>query len=377
MTDVKKIDITNFFLIWITLGIAFIFPFELFLFSYAVLGPLHYLTEINWLEKKNYFLKNQADKKAYLLLVIASLCILSIAFFIPELNKWDFTRSFYDEIQQSVIYKPLSRIIAWGNSVLFIGLFSSIVYFITEKWINRILLFCLCVLISIFLINYPFFTIFCGVFLPSLIHVFLFTILFMLSGSKRSNSGWGYVNVVSMIFVVFIIIGKEIPQSSINVSRATLDTLIVSNFHILNFALNKVLGLVDGPNWSLITVSAWKAQIFIAFAYTYHYLNWFSKTSVINWYKVDKKKMTAAIVIWIVSVILYYINYRLGFAALFVLSILHVILEFPLNVNSIISLMKPNTQAVINTKAPLTVATPLLTNKKKSKKKRNTLDTNK
>jgi hypothetical protein len=28
---------------------AYVFPFELFLFSYAVLGPLHYLTEISWL----------------------------------------------------------------------------------------------------------------------------------------------------------------------------------------------------------------------------------------------------------------------------------------------------------------------------------------
>ncbi len=370
MTEHKKIDIVNFFLIWITLGIAFIFPFELFLFSYAVLGPLHYLTEINWLEKKNYFLKTQTDKKTYLLLVIVALCILSTSFFIPELNKWDITRTFFLEIEQSVIYKPLTGIIAWGNSMLFIGLFSSIVYFITEKWINRILLFSLCVLISIFLINYPFFTIFCGVFLPSLIHVFLFTVLFMWSGSKRSNSGWGYVNVISMILVVFFIIGKEIPQSSISVSRATLDTLILSNFHILNFALNKLLGLADNPSWSLITVSARKAQIFIAFAYTYHYLNWFSKTSVINWYKVDRKKMGAAIVIWIASVILYYINYRLGFAALFVLSILHVILEFPLNVNSVISLMRPHTQEVKNTKAPLTPATPLIT---KKEKKRNTL----
>src|SRR5882672_6216800 len=34
---------------------AYVFPFELFLFSYAVLGPLHYLTEISWLHERNYF----------------------------------------------------------------------------------------------------------------------------------------------------------------------------------------------------------------------------------------------------------------------------------------------------------------------------------
>jgi hypothetical protein len=63
MGEAKKIEITNFLLIWVTLFFAFQFPFQLFLFSYAVLGPLHYLTEINWLEKKNYFLEGQSDKK--------------------------------------------------------------------------------------------------------------------------------------------------------------------------------------------------------------------------------------------------------------------------------------------------------------------------
>ena len=34
---------------------AYALPFELFLFSYAVLGPLHYLTEISWLHDRSYF----------------------------------------------------------------------------------------------------------------------------------------------------------------------------------------------------------------------------------------------------------------------------------------------------------------------------------
>src|SRR5687767_4684915 len=41
--------------------VAFFIPFELFLFSYAILGPLHYLTEIGWLHKKNYFTKGKYD----------------------------------------------------------------------------------------------------------------------------------------------------------------------------------------------------------------------------------------------------------------------------------------------------------------------------
>src|SRR2546421_4752429 len=45
---------------------AFAFPFELFLFAYAFLGPLHYLTEISWLHDRRYFTKGKND---YLLLV--------------------------------------------------------------------------------------------------------------------------------------------------------------------------------------------------------------------------------------------------------------------------------------------------------------------
>ena len=35
--------------------VAYLYPFELFLFSYAVLGPLHYFTEISWLHQRGYF----------------------------------------------------------------------------------------------------------------------------------------------------------------------------------------------------------------------------------------------------------------------------------------------------------------------------------
>ena len=40
---------------------AFVFPFEVFLLSYAILGPLHYLTEISWLHKRNYFTNRKKD----------------------------------------------------------------------------------------------------------------------------------------------------------------------------------------------------------------------------------------------------------------------------------------------------------------------------
>ena len=40
---------------------AFVMPFEVFLFAYAFLGPLHYLTEISWLHDRKYFSTGKYD----------------------------------------------------------------------------------------------------------------------------------------------------------------------------------------------------------------------------------------------------------------------------------------------------------------------------
>ena len=70
---------------------------------------------------------------------------------------------------------------------------------------------------------------------------------------------------------------------------------------------------------------------FIAFAYTYHYLNWFSKTSVIRWHEVGGKRLAVIGALWATAVGLYVWNFAIGFRVLFYLSIAHVYLEFPLN----------------------------------------------
>jgi hypothetical protein len=50
-----QINYLNIGLMIVSCLLAFRFPFELFLFSYAILGPLHYLTEISWLHDRKYF----------------------------------------------------------------------------------------------------------------------------------------------------------------------------------------------------------------------------------------------------------------------------------------------------------------------------------
>ena len=52
---VARVNYINIALMLISAAVAFCHPLELFLFSYAVLGPLHYLTEISGCISDNIF----------------------------------------------------------------------------------------------------------------------------------------------------------------------------------------------------------------------------------------------------------------------------------------------------------------------------------
>src|SRR4051794_25803183 len=67
-----RVEIANIGLMLLALGIAAVVPFELFLLSYAVLGPLHYLTEISWLKDRRFFTARPLD---WLPLVICAVLI--------------------------------------------------------------------------------------------------------------------------------------------------------------------------------------------------------------------------------------------------------------------------------------------------------------
>ena len=79
---------------------------------------------------------------------------------------------------------------------------------------------------------------------------------------------------------------------------------------------------------------------FIAFAYLYHYLNWFSKTEIIRWHKVPKVRFALVILLWLAACGAYAYSYQTGLTFLFFLSFTHVLLEFPLNIVSVVGIGK-------------------------------------
>src|ERR1700722_19366782 len=81
-----QLNYLNIGLMLLTAAAAFARPFELFLIAYALLGPLHYLTEISWLHDRNYYTRGKHD---YLVLVALAIVVtVVVTRIIPGIPDW-------------------------------------------------------------------------------------------------------------------------------------------------------------------------------------------------------------------------------------------------------------------------------------------------
>jgi hypothetical protein len=163
----------------------------------------------------------------------------------------------------------------------------------------------------------------------TIIHVLVFTAAFLLHGALRSRSRWGMASVAVYAacvasFFVFVP-ATALAGDSVRHSYQPFETL--------NMVLMRLFGL--GPGSALREIYGTPAGAavmrLIAFAYTYHYLNWFTKTSVIGWNRIPRARAAAIVALWLAAVAVYTWDYLVGFVVLYSLSVLHVMLELPLN----------------------------------------------
>ena len=404
MVKDDKINYLNIGLMLVTMVLAYYFPFETFLFAYAFLGPLHYLTEISWLHDRQYFTKGKYDFIPLLLIGIA----LSYAAFAKDAG---FDMEFYNTFVELGLFDKL----------LVLALFSSLLFaFVKNLPVKIFSILFLFIFISGWFsednkeMNQSSTTVFALTsLLPTLIHVYVFTGLFMLFGALKSRSKTGLMSVAAFIILPIILIfvvpvksktnyisayGKEAYYAGgdgffytnvsimdhFNLTEApnltnkqyldsivnknsqsnqlpvaerkrisdSLSTMLSADFIVPNrdneyymkpIPVNKAIPV--NPKdfyWSSVFFSTFGIMLmrFIAFAYMYHYLNWFSKTEVIRWHKVPKIRFAAVLLIWLAACGLYAYDYALGLSFLFFLSFTHVLLEFPLNMVSIVGIGK-------------------------------------
>lgn len=331
--NTKTIDIANIVLMVLSAVLAFALPFELFLFSYAVLGPLHYLTEITWLKKRDYFTNGKSD---YYLLVVPCLVLTFIVLVttynnLPVINGvYEFCISFFGESFTS-----------FSNVMIFFAFVTALAFVMFKDTFSKVVYMMVALFVGILVQHNQGFLILFAIFLPTLIHVFIFTGLFILQGAFKNKSTTGFISVI-----VFIVCGLSFfiwkPVFNFyNISEYAKTAVWMEGKGFINVNATFInlfnMGKVTMETLFQSSVGLSVAR-FVAFAYTYHYLNWFSKTSVIKWHKVPKNWLATVIILWVLSVALYAYNYKTGLMALYFLSMLHVFLEFPLNFRSMVGI---------------------------------------
>jgi len=293
----SRINYLNAIFMLASTAAAMFIPFELFLLSYAILGPAHYLTEISWLKQRQFF-----TLKRYDFIFIAVVAIVSLALKLPYAN---------------LVYYTF-------------GL--SFILLVLKNNISRVLAFAVLIVAGYFLLTNNLLRTIFGLYIPTLIHVYIFTGAFLLFGALKQKIVSGYVAFFTFL-ICPILLCVILPGMHTQPTQ----------WAIQNYGHFKNLNTVSLRNQTLDVYTNQASIILtrlIAFAYTYHYINWFSKTKIINWHRIPFTWAVVIVLVWMASVGLYFFNYKLGIKWLFILSLAHVILEFPLNYRSFAGIYK-------------------------------------
>lgn len=285
-------------------------PFEVFTLSLILIGPLHYFTEISWLDKRNYF----AFSRSQFLLFIP------VSFFITigGLNR----------------ASPINQ---YAVSLIF-GCFVYAFFVLREPNLlkNLAVYFAAVAIAHVSGMDLqPYFIIMFAVLLPTILHVLVFTFLFIIAGVKKNPMLSGFISVAVFLgcTVLLLIIN---PFQNVNEPGH-----FYMDFYKNMASLNKVLsdlfhmGRINQPSEVFSGDASYRIMSLVSFAYLYHYMNWFSKTEVIGWHRVSKKRLAFIVALWIATIGLYLMDHKTGINVILCLSLLHVLLEFPLNVLSL------------------------------------------
>jgi hypothetical protein len=286
--SVHRIDHINIALMLVSCAAAVAAPFHTFLIAYAVLGPLHYLTEISWLHDRSYF-----APRRWLIVAGMTTAVLLYGFVMKTAPVYEIGFVWFTFVTAGIAVFVRSAVNVVALSVVAAAVIAS-------------------------LARTPTYAI-AAYFLVTIIHVFFFTAIFILFGAIKSRSRSALLSLAVMItcaVICFVPLPLAFgPGSHIRD--------LYAGFEQLNVQLGARNVYASQAGIAIMRV--------IAFAYLYHYLNWFSKTSVIRWHEVSRLRAAAIVTLWLGGVAVYAYGYRIGFAVFYVASMLHVLLEFPLN----------------------------------------------
>ena len=287
-TAIRRGDLVHLGLLLAALAAAYVVPFELLLLAYIVLGPAHYFTEISWLHDRSYFMPHRALAGVLALAAFGGMfiaepywsgvllwcCLLASAIAALRLSR---PRA----IMLGFVALALTLLLAWGGAPFLLA----------------------------------------GILLPTFIHVSVFTLVFMTLGALRSRSMAQFAVIGAYLIAVAAILIVPPQARSLVPEFARLDDYY---FGPIAPSLGGLFGVPDLQFAGRITG-------LLAFVYTYHYLNWFIKADVIRWSKMPRPRLIAVAVLSVAATAFCFYNYALGITVLLLVSLMHVLLEFPLD----------------------------------------------
>jgi hypothetical protein len=283
-----RTDFIHLCLMLSALGLAYVVPFELLVLAYVVLGPAHYTTEISWLHERRYFVPHRGYAVALAAIALGAALISDAP---------------------------------WFGFVMWAALVLGALLVTPRTGVQGVVLVIAAIgLTAIFYMRSPAFAVI-GVLLPTLIHVSIFTLIFMALGAWRARSapqaGLTAVYLAAIALILFVP-----PTAATVIPRFA--TFARDYFGTVAQALGVLFGTRDIHLDTRLTG-------LLSFLYTYHYLNWFIKAEVIRWADIPRQRWLVIGTVSAASTGLYFYDAALGFSVLLALSLAHVVLEFPLN----------------------------------------------
>ncbi len=283
----RRGDIAHLGLMLAALLLAYLLPLELVVLSYAVLGPAHYLTEISWLHDRGYYLPGRKTPIALAFVALGAMFIAS----------------------------PY-----WYGVAVFTAFAACAVMTAKSQGVRALLTLGATMLIAgMLFLQAPFAIV--GALMPTLVHVSLFTLVFMVLGALRTRTAAQF-GLVGVYLLSIVLILAAPPSEATRIPA--LQGLAQTSFSDIPKAIGATLRLPD------LSFDGRIAGL-LSFVYTYHYLNWFIKAEVIRWADIPRRRLIAVVALSLAASVFYFVDYKLGFTVLLLLSLLHVLLEFPLN----------------------------------------------
>lgn len=284
----RRGDLVHLMLLLAALAMSYVLPFELLLISYIVLGPAHYFTEISWLHDRSYFMPHRG---LAIVLALAALAGMFIA------DPW------------------WSGVLVWsclaGAAIAALGLPAR-----TSVMLGTV---AIALTVIMALGGAPF--VFIAVLLPTFIHVSIFTLVFMTLGAIRAKSGAQFIIIGAYLVAVAAIL--IVPPST----RTVIPEFARLGDYYFGPIAQQFGALFGVPDLQF----AGRITGLLSFVYTYHYLNWFIKADVIRWSRMSRGRVILVAILSIAATAFCFYNYALGITVLLVVSLAHVLLEFPLD----------------------------------------------